>query len=324
MPTKDDIQRLVHLIEEKSPRLTPDPPSPAMIGPELLNRANKAITHPIRAVLFDVYGTLFVSGSGDVGSALNKSRPEPFEKAYKQTGWEIINQAEFSSHAPERFFELIQEEHERLKLSGNTAPEVDIVQIFKTLTDELIRKSFISREPNANPDSDDFLLHKLSILFEILTNPAYPMPNLLNFLHQVVQKNIHFGIVSNAQFYTPLLFEAFLGRTPSLLGFDPALCIWSYRAGKAKPDPSVFDAPLFALENNYGIHPEDCLYLGNDMLNDIWSAYQNGMHTVLFAGDNRSLRTRENDERCRGLLPDSMIFNLPALLESVHFSSFQL
>ena len=51
------------------------------------------------------------------------------------------------------------------------------------------------------------------------------------------------------------------------------------------------------------------------MLKDIWPATQLGFKTALFAGDARSLRLREDDERCRGLKPDLVIDRLSQLAQ---------
>jgi putative hydrolase of the HAD superfamily len=62
-----------------------------------------------------------------------------------------------------------------------------------------------------------------------------------------------------------------------------------------------------------GVSPASVLYIGNDMLNDIYPARQTGFKTALFAGDERSLRLRSDDPRCRGLRADLVITDLSQL-----------
>ena len=72
------------------------------------------------------------------------------------------------------------------------------------------------------------------------------------------------------------------------------------------------------LDRKAGLRPDQALYLGNDMLNDVWTAGQAGLLPVLFAGDQRSLRLREDDPRCRDLRPARVLTaldQLPALLD---------
>ena len=62
-----------------------------------------------------------------------------------------------------------------------------------------------------------------------------------------------------------------------------------------------------------GIQPVSVLYLGNDMLNDIYPARTVGFQTALFAGDRRSLRLRKDDPRCAALSPDLVVTDLGQL-----------
>ena len=71
------------------------------------------------------------------------------------------------------------------------------------------------------------------------------------------------------------------------------------------------------LREKYNIGLGETVYVGNDMLNDIYCARQAGCKTVLFAGDQRSLRLRENDERCLAIQPDAVITSLSQLVEII-------
>ena len=66
-----------------------------------------------------------------------------------------------------------------------------------------------------------------------------------------------------------------------------------------------------------GISAAEALYVGNDMLNDITPAHALGFRTALFAGDARSLRLRENDERVAGIEPDLVLTDLAQILHCV-------
>jgi len=131
------------------------------------------------------------------------------------------------------------------------------------------------------------------------------------------KSNILMGIISNAQFYTPFLFKWFLGLAPENLGFHPDLMFYSYRFGYAKPSTFLFRRAAEKLEQ-MDIPTSAALYLGNDMLNDIYPAKQAGFQTALFAGDARSLRLRENDSRCSNLSADIVITDLEQLLYHVN------
>ena len=58
------------------------------------------------------------------------------------------------------------------------------------------------------------------------------------------------------------------------------------------------------------IMPDEVLYVGNDMLNDIMPAQHVGFKTALFAGDKRSLRWRANDLRVDEIEPEIIVTDL--------------
>ena len=140
------------------------------------------------------------------------------------------------------------------------------------------------------------------------------MPGLPELLDAAAACGLVLGLVSNAQFYTPLMLEAFLGKTLEEAGFDPACCLFSYRLLEAKPSLRLYEQALSALARDWNIAPREVLYLGNDQRNDIWPAARLGSKTVLFAGDSRSLRLRQDDPDCAGVLPDGIITDLSQLL----------
>jgi putative hydrolase of the HAD superfamily len=139
------------------------------------------------------------------------------------------------------------------------------------------------------------------------------MPGVEETIRRLAGASVVLGIVSNAQFYTPLLFNAFFFNDPAALGFDPALLIYSFEAGEAKPAPGLFRRAADRLAE-LGLEPGRCCYVGNDMLKDIYGAASAGFKTVLFAGDGRSLRLRAEEEQVRGLRPSRVIRRLAELI----------
>ena len=73
----DDWQALCDIIRARS---RPLEPLPVGIDPD------ERPLEGIRAVLFDVYGTLFISESGDVGTSRKLARPEAFVESLSSCG----------------------------------------------------------------------------------------------------------------------------------------------------------------------------------------------------------------------------------------------
>jgi putative hydrolase of the HAD superfamily len=105
------------------------------------------------------------------------------------------------------------------------------------------------------------------------------MPGAAQTIAALREAGLVLGIISNAQFFTPLFFEAAAGALAAR-----------------------------------GIAPAECAFVGNDMLSDIYGAANAGFQAILFAGDSRSLRLREGDRRVQGLRPFRIICSLGELV----------
>ena len=260
----------------------------------------------IRSVVFDVYGTLFVSGSGEVGTAEDAASDAACELALRESGFTVAG-AGTGRFCRSRYTEEILEAHRTARSLGVRYPEIDNVMVWHRVLLRLAVDRLMTSEITTAR-----LVRSRS--GTALTNPVWPMPSLAETLGGLSRAGLRLGIVSNAQFYTPLLFRAFLDAPPDRLGFDERLCVWSYRLGEAKPSPATFTELVTALDTVYGIRPNEALFVGNDMLNDVSAAADAGLRTVLFAGDRRSLRLREDDPRCTAVKPDAVILDLIDIL----------
>ncbi|MDI6688302.1 MAG: HAD hydrolase-like protein, partial [Desulfobacterales bacterium] len=165
-------------------------------------------------------------------------------------------------------------------------------------------------------NNDQGTARKFAAMFEMIINPVYPMPNLKEMLFACKKSQILLGIISNAQFYTPCLFDWLLDSNLKKLGFHPDLTLFSYKSGHAKPSPFMFQSALERLKR-LNVPANSAVYIGNDMLNDIYPAKKAGFNTALFAGDTRSLRLRKDVAECKTLSPDIVITDLIQLLDYI-------
>jgi putative hydrolase of the HAD superfamily len=270
--------------------LSPMEPQPTAMAP------GGRVRERIRCVLFDIYGTLFISGSGDIGVSEEALR-------HLQKLNRLLHRYNIRKKPQDLIRELRQaivNEHQRLRRTGIDYPEIEIDQIWKQVL-----------------GIDDLsLVRRFAIQYEWIVNPVYPMPNLESTLAACRKKNLAMGIVSNAQFFTPFLFEWFLDTDLESLGFDPDLIFLSYQIRYAKPSTKPFEKAAAAIRA-LGLKTTSALYVGNDMLNDIYPADQLGFQTALFAGDARSLRLRTDDARCRNLSADLILTDLEQLIDYI-------
>ena len=270
--------------------VTPMSPQPTGMSP------GGNLTEKVRCILFDIYGTLFISGSGDISMARRASpQMSKLPRLLDKFGLGFAPR-----DLMEKLHRTIETRHRQLMQSGMDTPEIEIDKMWL----QILEWEDIERA------------RQFAIEYELIVNPVYPMPNLANLLAACRQQNRPMGLVSNAQFFTPLLFEWFLDADAQSLGFDSDLIFLSYQLGYAKPASIMFEKAAAAV-NAKGIATSSALVVGNDMLNDIYPAKQLGFQTALFAGDRRSLRLRPDDSRCRHLSADLIVTDLAQLIDRI-------
>jgi len=263
---------------------------------------------PIKAVLFDIYGTLLISATGDIDreelsdSALNHAL---------EAGGVYLASDRPIDYGRKLLSRLVSIVDAHKKGSNYPYPEVNIQDVWRQMLAEAKAEKgvyFAGSEPD---------IATIAFVFELYSNAVYPMPGAAEVIRWLDGREIPLGIVSNAQFYTPVIMNYLLwGKLDgkeTIDGFRPDLSVFSYKLRRSKPDTYMFYQLKKQLKKNYGILPEETLFVGNDMLKDIYTGAKAGVQTALFAGDARSLRLRTNDKRVHGLAPDYIITELKQL-----------
>lgn len=262
----------------------------------------------IKAVIFDVYGTLIVSGSGDVGSVDQTDRTSVLRRSFEAAGIDEDFAKGISWHD---FRDAVERMNSSRKKDGCESPEVDVVSVWRGL---LETRGWIGGSESVEQ------VIRLATFFEAWANPTWPMPGASDLIQRLYELNFCLGIVSNAQIFTKVLVEDLLiSKKINDGSLQPDLCFFSNRFRHSKPGPRLFQALASALQRR-GILPQEAVYVGNDMLNDVWAAKQIGMKTAWFAGDLRSARGRAKDSRCTKLSADLILTSLPQLLECLTLS----
>lgn len=277
---------------------SPLEPRPTGIEPRLADLPD------IKAVLFDIYGTLLVSGSGDVGVHSDSQPGQALHDAMAAVGLPDLPDPEAGVAMLHEVIRIHQEQH---RLEDIVYPEVNISMVWQDVLNRFCEEGWI-----------DVVLtrqqrERFAVEYECRVNPVWPMPGMNETIESIRDSERYLGTISNAQFFTPLLFPALFGQSLEEMGFHPGLQYYSYRYLRAKPGEFLYSQAVDTL-STMGIEPPQTLYIGNDMLNDILPASRIGFKTALFAGDRRSLRMRENDDRVRELQPDLTVTELVQLL----------
>ena len=258
----------------------------------------------LRAVLFDIYGTLLISGVGEVGTV-----ERPTARAAEETLVELgCPVAGAGTRVAETLEATIRTHHQRMRVEGVDFPEVSIDRIWRETLQRLVADQVL-------PESAGRLdPRQVSLAYEMRVNPVWPMPGFAELMTTLRQCGIVVGVVSNAQWFTPAVVETLTGGRLAQWGWPEDLQVYSYRYGRAKPSLQLFQVAVGGLARR-GIPPDEVLYVGNDMRNDCWGAGRVGFKTALFAGDARSLRLREEDPLVGDYQADWVVNDLRNLAE---------
>ncbi len=265
----------------------------------------------IKIFLFDIYGTLLISSSGDIDKA--ELSGEYLIKAFDNAGIVINGQSkkEVAEALIQEMKQGIKDIHSRRKQEGIPFPEIDLLALFESIVKQGMEKKILRLLPRADM--------RLALFgFEFLCNKTYPMPKFKEVIGTLSRQH-ELGIVSNAQCYTPVVMNYFLDNDyiekDTVYPFSSALTVFSYKEKRGKPDTFLFEKLVPVLEEKYQVKPEEVIFVGNDMLKDIMPASHVGFKTALFAGDKRSLRLREKEDAVKNIKPDCIITELKQLLD---------
>ena len=237
-------------------------------------------------MVFDVYGTLVSSGAGDISFVDGSDRQEELDRLIRsnEKPWKVNTE---NREWHREYLAAIQDSHQASKLLGVVFPEVDILNIWQALFYNWTEKGWIILDPGMDWDK---WIPQIAVEFEIIINPIAAAPGAFKALTSLRKAGLKLGIVSNAQFYTPIMLEAISSMTMQELGFEEALSVWSYREGQAKPEKGLYGKLKQQAGKAFHLDPSQILYIGNDVKKDYLPALSMGFKVALYAGDPVSLR----------------------------------
>jgi putative hydrolase of the HAD superfamily len=214
----------------------------------------------------------------------------------------------------------IESTHRRKRARGVFSPEVKIEHIWLRVLRQLEARGY--RPAGKRGVLDVNFARKVAYFFDDIHQAKALYPGALETLSSVREMGLLQGIISNAQFYTPIMLNILLrqagheGSEPGARLFNRGLVFYSYRLGVSKPNPLAFERAKERLGTK-GISPGRVIYVGNDVGNDMLPARRVGFRTVLFAGDRESLALRKDRSDCADFRPDAVIKNLPQLMKII-------
>lgn len=237
----------------------------------------------LRAVLFDLYGTLIDIRTGEKNPRV----------------WAVLSHVltYLDTRLPPqelsaRFFVGAERQQQE---SPHEYAEIDVTLIFRELLDEA-----------GCHDAGSVSLALAGMLRVLSTEWFQPFPDAIPTLRRL-HDHFKLGVVSDAQC---AYFRTELTASKIAPLVDAAIASGEY--GFRKPDPRLFSIALERL----GVHPDQAIYVGNSVDRDMCGALGAGLEAVLLdrtgkhgAGiaDSRPYHVVRNlEELCYWLLPESL------------------
>ncbi|MGI9321386.1 MAG: hypothetical protein ACR2O5_08235, partial [Thiogranum sp.] len=117
--------------------------------------ARLAILPNIRAVIFDIYGTLLISGSGDIGPAGAEQNEQALHDALSAAGLPVARLGD-DSRAAEILVDTIRQAQALRRGEGIEFPEIDIIAVWRRVLGKLF-------EPELNLVFNDAQVRRLAV-----------------------------------------------------------------------------------------------------------------------------------------------------------------
>jgi putative hydrolase of the HAD superfamily len=212
----------------------------------------------IRAVIFDIYGTL-----------LEVAPPPPDADAQ----WQRLCRELLHIEPPLSRLELaiasnkvIAQHHQAARARGIRWPEIHWPSVVAEVLPGLSRLPRDAQE--------DFLFRQVQT-----GHTTRLAAETAATLRGCRERSVALGIASNAQAYTLReLNEALATHELGMDLFERGLCFWSFEHGFSKPDPHVFQILTARLQAR-GIAPDQILMVGDRLDNDLEPARVHGWQT---------------------------------------------
>jgi len=241
----------------------------------------------IRALLFDVNGTL-----------IDIETDDGLEEIYRAIGHFLTYQG-ISLHRWEvrdLYFQLMQRQRAE---SAETFAEWDAVEIWR----EILRNKASDYTRSLPPEKLEHLPLFLAELHRGIARKRLRLfPQVQETLDQLCSL-YHMAVVTDAQsaYAVPEL------RAVELLKyFNPIIVSGDY--GYRKPDPRIFQKALDAVQ----ARPEQAIFIGNDLYQDIFGAQQLGMKAI-FVSYNQANTFSQT------ISPDYTIYRFAELPQAVNY-----
>jgi hypothetical protein len=299
---------------------TRDLPWPTM--PKVEAPKARPSLHPlaVRAVLWNVYGTLLAIPTGELQyeAQIDFVTDAALEKTIKE--FNMWNSMSRKPGAPSAYMkEIFKNTLAMLRMTGGGGeryPEVLAERVWDDIVKKLAAKDYKYDVTLYGPHGE--FTKKIAYFYHASIQGTGCYEGAAEALRLVAESGRRQGLLADGQCFTPAqLLQGLRSQEP---GFDLQAAIpnemrfLSHEKKARKPSETLFQAAVTALASR-GVSPSEILHVGSNLARDIAPAKKFGMKTALFAGDKASLSATPEQLKDPHFRPDVLLTELPQIAE---------
>lgn len=272
----------------------------------------------IRAVLWNVYGTLLSLHGGEVWF----THPQPFamQVALDKTVQEFKMWGSMTRRPGQpadylaQIYEQVLIEHRMQGIPGERFPEISSERIWETIVKKLFCKDY-QFDTGFFGSLNEFS-RKVAYFFHSSLQGTACYPGAANALLQVRARGLRQGLLADGQCFTSLQLQRGLVAQNAGIAMhdlqDEGMQFFSCDARAKKPAERLFRLAQAKLAE-CGIAANEALHIGSSIARDLVPARRLGFRTALFAGDKTSLHATPEQLKEPASRPDVLLTELSQL-----------
>jgi hypothetical protein len=276
----------------------------------------------VRAVLWNVYGTLLAIPQGELllehpqafimSNALDKTIQE-----FKMWASMSRKPGQPSEYLHSQYRQLLTEQSS-VTGGGERHPEVQVERIWETILKRLMQKDY--KFDASFFGSMNELSRKVAYFYHASLQGTSCYAGAAGALRHVHDIGLSQGLLADGQCFTPVQLQRGLSAQDPSAKLDDlltnGLTILSCELRGKKPSDRLFRKAIEML-NEKDISPGEVLHVGSRIVQDLMPAKRLGMLTALFAGDKTSLQATPEQLKEPGSRPDVLLTELDQITEIV-------
>jgi len=275
---------------------------------------------PVKAVLWNVYGTLLAVPGGELRfePTLDFVMDAALDKTILE--FKMWNSMSRKPGAPAAYMkELFRKALTQLQLAGSGGekfPEVASERVWDDIVRKLLLKDY-AYDAGTYGTLDD-LTKKIAYFYHASIQGCGAYAHAADALRAVGDGGRVQGLLADGQCFTAAQLQRSLNaQSPDFpLGnyLPPAFRFLSAERNARKPSDTLFRAAVAALAGR-GVAPHETLHVGSSLARDIAPAKRHGFRTALFAGDKASLVADKDQLKDPATRPDVLLTDLAQIAE---------